>query len=120
MDDTFLQRDVPILGGRIRRVGLAATYGLDAAGVRAGLERGLNYVFWNPTSRAMTQALKEYAPAHREKVVVATGPSLGYFPGSLRRRTESALRLLRTDYLDVLQLYWLGVTSALRGPVVIS
>jgi len=43
-----------------------------------------------------------------KRYVVATGPTFGWFPGQVRRRVETALRLLGTDYLDVLQLYWLG------------
>jgi aryl-alcohol dehydrogenase-like predicted oxidoreductase len=118
MDTNFLQRDVKVLGGNIRRVGLAASYGIDAAGVEAALEGGINYVFWNPTSRTMTAALRNLVPRRRDKVVIATGPSLGFFPGSLRRRTETVLKLLKTDYLDVLQLFWLGITSAMRESMV--
>jgi len=43
--------------------------------------------------------------------VVATGPTLGYTRGSVRRAAERMLRVLGTEYLDVFQLYWLGVTS---------
>ena len=43
---------------------------------------------------------------------MATGPSLGFFGGSVRSACESKLRELGTDYLDVFQLFWLGVGSA--------
>ena len=43
---------------------------------------------------------------------MATGPSVGFFAGSVRKAAEARLREFRTDYLDVFQLFWLGVTSA--------
>lgn len=72
----------------------------------------MNYVFWNPSNAALTRALKDEVRRGRERLVIATGPVLGYFRGSLRRRAEKALRLLGTDYLDVFQLFWLGTMSA--------
>lgn len=97
----------------MHRLGLAVTHGLDEAGIREALDAGMNYVFWNPTARKLVAPLREAMRRDRERVVVATGPTFGYFAGSLRRRVEQALRLLGTDYLDVLQLYWLGKMSAL-------
>jgi aryl-alcohol dehydrogenase-like predicted oxidoreductase len=38
---------------------------------------------------------------------------VGWFPGSIRRAAEKRLRALGTDYLDVLQLFWLSKMSAL-------
>ena len=40
MSDDFLYRNIPILGKRVHRYGLSASYGLDEAGMREGLERG--------------------------------------------------------------------------------
>lgn len=114
----FLVREVPALGRRLHRVGLSATFGLDEAGIEAALERGLQYVFWNPTARRLTRVLQKLGPARRERLVIATGPTLGFFPGALRRRVERALRLLGSDYVDVLQLYWLGRMSSDRARVV--
>ena len=108
MDPSFLQREIPVLGRTIRRVGLAASYGIGTKDIEAALEGGINYVFWNPTARAMTAALKNLVPRRREQLVIATGPTLGFFAGSLRKRTETVLRLLKTDYLDVLQLFCWG------------
>jgi aryl-alcohol dehydrogenase-like predicted oxidoreductase len=44
--------------------------------------------------------------------VVATGPTTGWFGGHLRRATDKLLQTLDTDYIDVLQLFWLGKSSA--------
>ena len=112
-NDGFLFRDVPALKRRVHRLGLATNHGLDEAGIRGALERGLNYVFWTPTARRLTVPLREALRRDRQRYVVATGPSFGFFAGSVRRRVERALLVLGTDYLDVLQLYWLGRTSAL-------
>ncbi len=109
----FLHRSPPaFLGKRAFRLGLSASYGLDEAGIREALERGMNYVFWNPMAKKLTRVLREVARQRREELIIATGPTLGFFPGALRRRVERALQVLGTDYLDVFQLYWLGKMSA--------
>jgi aryl-alcohol dehydrogenase-like predicted oxidoreductase len=112
MPNEFLQRELKSVGKPVHRLGLSSSYGLDEAGVRAAFDRGLNYVFWNPYARGLTRALRSLSAAERERLVIATGPTLGFTAGALRRRCERALKLLRTDYLDVLQLFWLGKTSA--------
>jgi aryl-alcohol dehydrogenase-like predicted oxidoreductase len=115
MADDFQHRDVPALRKRVFRLGLAVSHGLDEAGIREALDGEIDYVFWNPLARRLVGPLREALARDRERYVVATGPSFGWLSGSIRRRVEGALRALRTDYLDVLQLYWLGVSSALSG-----
>lgn len=118
VDTTFLHKQIPALGRRVHRVGLSAGFGLTEAGIAAAFEAGLQYVFWNPTARTLTRALQKLTPAQRDRLVIATGPSFGFFPGSVRRHVERCLKVLKTERLDVLQLYWLGRMSAWRGPVV--
>lgn len=108
----FLHREVPALGRRIHRLGLATSYGLDPAGVRAALDLGLQYVFWTPRQTKVGPALREALKQDRERYVIATGPTFGYFASSLKSAAEDALRQLDTDYLDVFQVFWLGKTSA--------
>ena len=115
MDD-FTCREVPRLGRRLFRMGISGTFKLDEAGCREALER-IQYVFWTPRMKGLTAALRSALARERERYVVATGPMLGYFPGSVRRAAESALRTLNIDYLDVFQLYWLGKMSAFSGAV---
>lgn len=110
--DDFLHRHVPALGRRVHRLGLAVAHGLSEAGVREALEAGLQYVFWSPTAKSLTAPLREALRRDRERYVVATGPTFGYFPGAIRRRVERARAALGVDQLDVLQLYWLGRMSA--------
>jgi aryl-alcohol dehydrogenase-like predicted oxidoreductase len=115
MDD-FLHREVPRLGRRVFRLGLSGSFGLDERGCREALER-MQYVFWTPLMKPLTPALRAALAARRERYVVATGPTFGYFPGALRKAAERALRTLGTDYIDVLQLYWLGKMSAFTARV---
>jgi hypothetical protein len=112
LPDTFAERTVPALQRRVFRLGLAATGGIDEKGIAEALEPGGRYVFFNPTAKKLIAPLKAALKRDRAGVVVATGPSFGWFAGSVRKRVETALRLLDTDYLDVLQLYWLGKTAA--------
>lgn len=112
----FTHRDVERFGRRVFRLGLSGSFGLDEAGCREALKR-VQYVFWSPRMRALTPALRDALALDREQYVVSAGPLFGYFPGSVRRAVEEALRTLRIDRLDVFQLYWLGKMSAFTGAV---
>jgi len=96
----------------VHRLGLAGNFGLDTAGVEAALDAGLNYFFWTPRMGKVTGPLREAMRRDREKMVVATGPTTGWFGGHLRRATDKLLKTLDTDYIDILQLFWLGKASA--------
>jgi aryl-alcohol dehydrogenase-like predicted oxidoreductase len=109
----FTHRHVPRLGREVHRLGLALNYGIDEKGVELGLERGMNYLFWTAMRTGhLVPTLRRALARGREKLVVATGPSIGYFAGGVRRAAEARLRDLGTDYIDVFQLFWLGVGSA--------
>jgi aryl-alcohol dehydrogenase-like predicted oxidoreductase len=107
-----------IAGKKVHRLGLAGSFGIDEAGVREAFERGMRYVFWNPTARTITKVLRAMPAAQREQLVIATGPSFGYTRGSLRRRAERVLSLLGIDAIDVFQLFWLGRMSLFTEGVV--
>lgn len=106
----FLHRE--ILGRRVFRLGLATNFGIEEAAIRQALERGMNYLYYTPRGRLLAPARDALRRA-RDRYLLATGPLLGYFGGSIRRAAERALKRLGTDYLDVFQLQWLGVGSAL-------
>jgi aryl-alcohol dehydrogenase-like predicted oxidoreductase len=113
MANSFQEREIAALGGRrVLRLGLAANYGIDEAGVRRALDRGVNYVFYTLRARALVQPLRQALGRAREQVVVAAVPTTAYLGGSVRRGAERALKALGTDYLDIYQLGWLGVGSA--------
>src|SRR4051794_39771876 len=107
-----------IAGKPVHPLGLAASFGIDEAGIREAFERGVNYVFWNPTARKMTKVLRALTPRERERLVISTGPTLGFTRGSVRRRAERVLQVLGTDSIDVFQLYWLGRTSMWSDSIV--
>jgi aryl-alcohol dehydrogenase-like predicted oxidoreductase len=109
----FLRRELRAVGKPVHRLGLAMSFGIDEAGVRAGVDRGINYFFWPEAQRATGRLIKDIIAKERDRFVIATGPTLGYFAGSVRRSAERALKKLGTDYLDVFQLFWVGRTSAL-------
>jgi aryl-alcohol dehydrogenase-like predicted oxidoreductase len=116
MASDLLHRDVPALRKRVFRLGLSGTFELDEAGCREALER-IGYVFWSPRMKNLTPALRDALARDRERYAVSAGPLLGFMRGGLRKAAEAALRTLRTDYLDVFQLYWLGKMSAFTGAV---
>ena len=110
----FLRRDIPALRKTVFRLGLSFSFGLDEAGAREALER-MQYVFL--ATRMPVAPVREALARDWERYVVAGGPVLGYLAGSVREAVEKQLRRFGTDYLDVLQLYWLGKMSAFTGPV---
>jgi aryl-alcohol dehydrogenase-like predicted oxidoreductase len=109
--EDFRFRTPPALGKRVHRLGLAASKGIDEAGIREALDAGVNYLFF--TRGKMVRPVREAVRRDRDRLVIASGPVLGYLAGSIRRATEKVLRTLGTDYLDVLQIFWLGRMSAL-------
>ena len=112
MTDDFMHRELASVGKRVFRLGLAVNYGIDEEGVRAAIGRGVNYFFDTFRSGSLKAPLRDVLKSRRDDFVVATLPLIGYFGGSVRRGAERALRRLGTDYLDIYQLGWLGVTSA--------
>ena len=110
-DDDFRYRRLRVVDKRVLRLGLAANYGIDEAGIRGAFERGINYVYLTPRG-AMATPLKEAIARDRDRLVIAAGPQVGFFGGSVRRTAERILKRLGLDYLDVFQLMWLGVGSA--------
>ncbi|MEO8706349.1 MAG: aldo/keto reductase [Kofleriaceae bacterium] len=109
--DDFKYRQLRGVDKRVFRLGLAANYGIEEAGIRSAFERGINYVYLTPRG-AMTKPLKDAIARDRDRIVVAAGPTVGYLGGSVRRTAERLLKKLGTDYIDVFQLMWLGVGSA--------
>jgi aryl-alcohol dehydrogenase-like predicted oxidoreductase len=116
MDPTFTRTTLRVVNKPALRLGVACNYGLDADGLSAALDRGVNYFFWSPFRTAkVTPVLKAALKRDRERLIIATGPTFGYFGGSVRKGAEKLLKLLDTDYLDVFQLFWLGTSSALTA-----
>ncbi len=113
-DEGFRHTHLRAVNKRVLRLGLATNYGLDGRGFAKALDHGVNYVFWSSLrSKDITPVFAEKLKADRERYVIATGPTTGWFAGSYRRGVEKALKTLGVEYLDVFHLFWLGVGSAL-------
>lgn len=109
----FSRRHVHALGKSVHRLGLACNMGIDAAGFEHALERGVQYVFWtNLRTGKLKPVLRKAIAAKRDDLVIATGPMIGYFGGSVRRACEATLTDLGVDTIDVYTLFWLGKGSA--------
>lgn len=101
MKDDFLYRDVTALGRRVFRLGLATNYGIEGVDLEWALEQGVNYIFWTPKARGVTKSLKAAIQRDRESLIIACGPTTGYFGWSIRRACDQLLKTLDTEYLDV-------------------
>ena len=114
----FTYREIPKLNKRVHRLGLAFDNGIEAEGIQAALDRGVNYLFWvNRNKGAAREVVKAALERDRERYVFAGGATLGFSAGSLRRAAERLLRSFELEYIDVFQLYWLGKMSALTKSV---
>ncbi len=108
----FLHAEVPALGRTVHRVGLSANFGLPREEVRAALDRGLQYIFYvRGVASKFDQPLREAFAEDRSRYVLAGGPTTGWFPGQLRRWCDKTRKTLNTDYIDVLQMSWVGVAA---------
>lgn len=99
-------------GKKIFRLGLATSYGIDEGGVRAAMERGVNLFLWMAKHKGLEKPLREAMKGRREEVAVIGFATIGFFGWGVRRGAEGLLKALGTEYIDVLQLGWLGVGSA--------
>jgi len=115
MENNFKYSKLPVIGKKVFRLGLASNFGIDEPAVEKALEEyGMNYLFWTPRMGKATGAVKRVIKKDRERYVIATGPTIAWWSSKLRPYVEKALTILDTDYLDVLQMFWVGVTSSLN------
>jgi aryl-alcohol dehydrogenase-like predicted oxidoreductase len=110
---SFTETTLTRVGKPVHRLGLALNYGLDPSDLEAAVERGPNYLFWTQSMRKMAEPVKRVLARDRDRMVLATGPTLGFFAGGIHRACERLLKQLGTDYIDVFHLFWVGKSSAL-------
>jgi hypothetical protein len=116
MEESWLYRTTTAFPNkRLFRLGLSASYGIDEDGVRAAMDRGVNFFVWTMRAPGMKRPLLAALSARREAVAVAGFASIGWFGWGVRSGAERLLRSLGTDYLDLFLLGWLGVGSALTS-----
>ena len=96
---------------RLYRLGLAGNYGLDEAGCRYAIDRGVNLFFLAGRAPGLTFAMAPVLAERREACAVVVYAGIGPFSGTIASAVERRLRSLKTDYLDVVLLGWVGVTT---------
>jgi HEAT repeat protein len=83
---------------------LSGANGLSPASFTEAHEAGVNAFFWEPDHAPLTRFLR--SSRGRREGMVLVGGTYHSGPEALRRDVESALRQLRTDWLDVFLLFW--------------
>lgn len=113
MSNDFTHRHLASVNKRVHRLGLACNYGIDARGMEAAFERGMNYVYWTRARTShLVPTLQAALTKDRERFVLVGATTIGFFGFNVRSAAERVLKQLGTDYLDVLILSWLGTTAA--------
>jgi aryl-alcohol dehydrogenase-like predicted oxidoreductase len=97
---------------RAFRLGLAANYGIDEAGVAAAMDRGVNVFLSTWRGKGLKNPLREAVQSRRDDVIVIGITTVAWTAGNVRRGAERLLRDLKTDYLDVFLMGWVGVAAA--------
>jgi len=115
--DDFTHADLPHVGKRVLRLGLAGNFGLQGDDILYAAERGVRFWMWSPTQKKITPALREVLSRDREQHVVAAFVGLGYTAGMVRRTVEKSLRLLDIEQIDLSILAWLGRTTLLTSGI---
>lgn len=110
--DWLHRSPAPFHGKSLFRLGLAANYGIDEAGVREGMDRGMNLFLWTRRAKGLANPLKEALRGRRDQVAVVGYATIGWFGWGVRRGAEALLRELGTDHLDTFLLGWVGVGAA--------
>lgn len=102
------QRLLGQTGIAVGKIGISSSYGADCAVFEAALDRGCNYFNWGTFIRGRSKEFKKFIRVlaengKRDKVVLGLiSYSHSIFWGN--RAVDSALRQLRTDYIDTLIL----------------
>jgi aryl-alcohol dehydrogenase-like predicted oxidoreductase len=110
MTADFAHAHLPVVDKPVLRMGLAGNYGATSDDVRWGAERGMNYWVWGASYGKVAAGIRDVIARDRDHHVVAM-LGMAVAGWQVRRSVEGALRSLKTEYLDVFKLGWLGVTS---------
>ena len=79
MTTEFTHTNLPVVGKRVHRLGLACNFGIDDPGIRAAVEQGVNYLFWTPRKKHTIPAVRDVLRANRDQMVLATGPTTAWW-----------------------------------------
>jgi aryl-alcohol dehydrogenase-like predicted oxidoreductase len=112
MDEWLHRTPAAFHGKRVFRLGLAANYGIDEAGVRTAMDRGVDTFLWTMRAKGLANPLREALKSRRDRTAVIGYAKIGWFGWGVRRGAEALLRDLGVDYLDTYLLGWVGVGAA--------
>jgi HEAT repeats len=90
---------------RVSPVGLSGHYGLPVEGFVAGVEAGINVLFWEPSYTTLTSFSSRLWPTTRRDLHFMAG-TFEATPKRVRADAERALRRLRIDRVALFVLYW--------------
>jgi aryl-alcohol dehydrogenase-like predicted oxidoreductase len=100
-ETAFSHVDLPRLGKRAFRLGVAGNYGLQTKDIHRAAELGVNFWFWTANMRKVTPALKEILARDRERHVVAAMGGLVVTTRGVRKIADRTRRLLGIDTVDL-------------------
>jgi HEAT repeat protein len=91
-------------GISVAPLGISGVYQLPADSFDYAFNLGANLFFWEPHYLTLSRYIRMH---HRSRpgMVIAAG-TFGGSPRAIRKDVETALRRLRTDYLDLFQIFW--------------
>ena len=107
----FDQANLPRLGNRVQRLGVAANAGLESADIGYAAERGVNLWLYGRRFRKATAPLKDLLARDRGAHVVAMLGMIVLTPKGARKAVDKARRDLGIDCVDLFLLPWLGRMS---------
>lgn len=97
-------------------LGLAGSYGIDAAAVeRAFHEYGINYFFVSPRMTGLVEGIRRLVRSgHRDEIILASGAQIpmGF---SIPREWSNHARALGVDHIDIFHLFWVQAEFYVSG-----
>lgn len=112
MTDWLYRTPSAFHGKKLFRLGLSSNYGIDEAGVRTAIDRGVNVFLWTMKNKSFRTPIGEILKSRRDSVAIIGYATLGWFGWGVRKSAERLLKDLKVDYLDTYLLGWLGITSS--------
>ncbi len=87
-------------------LGIASSYGADAAMIEEAYEHGVNYFYWGAMrTKKMAEGIRNVAKKNRDDAVIVAHTN-AVFAFQLPGLVEKSLKQLGVDYIDVLILGW--------------
>ena len=93
-------------GFSVSPLGIASSYGTDAAMVEEAVDRGVNYLYWGAKrSPTMAEGIRRVARKNRDDLIIVVH-TFTRKKASLQKIVEKSIKELGIDYIDVLLMAW--------------